>query len=66
MTDANNNQIWVIGAINNLSKDFRVDIAYKRNSEVLKTFIERYIEKGNKIITDDWSGYSFNHNMEGY
>lgn len=66
VTDENNNQIWVIGALNNLAKDIRIDISFKRNSEVLKIFIERYIEERNKLITDAWSGYSFIDNMEGY
>ena len=34
VTDGNNNQIWVIGAVDNITKDFRIDIAFKRNEEV--------------------------------
>ena len=59
ITDANNNQILVIGAVDNVTKDFRVDIAYKRNETILKEFITTYIERGNKLITNGWAGYSF-------
>ena len=50
MTDKNGNQVWVIGAVDNITKYFRVDMAFKRNEVVLKTFITNYIEKGNKLI----------------
>ena len=66
VTDQTNNQIWVIGAIDNLTKDFRIDIAFRRNQNVLKTFITQYIEEDNKLITDGWSGYSFIDEMIGY
>ena len=66
ITDQTNNQIWVIGAIYNLTKDFRIDIAFRRNQNVLKTFITQYIDEGNKLITDGWSGYSFIDEMVGY
>ena len=66
VTDGNNNQIWVIGAVDNITKDFRIDIAFKRNEEVLKTFIVFHIQKGNKLITDGWAGYSFIDEQQGY
>ena len=49
-----------------MTKDFKVDIAFERSGEILKNFIERYIEKGNKLITDGWLGYTFIDNMDGY
>ena len=66
LTDKNDNQVWVIGAVDNITKDFRVDMAFKRNEAVLKTFITNYIEKGNKLITDGWNGYLFIDEMNGY
>ena len=56
---ANGDQIWIIGCINNLTKDFRIEAAKNRNSNTLKNFITSYIDSGNKIITDGWSGYLF-------
>ena len=56
LTDKNGNQVWVIGAVDNITKDFRVDMAFKRNEVVLKTFITNCIEEGNKLITDGWNG----------
>ena len=66
LTDKNNNQICVIGAVDNITKDFRVDIASKRNEVVLKTFITNYIKKGNKLIIHGWNRYSFIDEMNGY
>ena len=66
VTDANNNQIWVIGDVDNISKDFRVDISFKRNESILKEFIITHIESVNKIITYGWTGYSFIVHLEGY
>ena len=51
-TDEENRQIWVIGAIDNITKDFRIDVSFNRNEEVLKAFLSRYIETGNYVITD--------------
>ena len=50
--DDENRQLWVIGAIDNITKDFRIDFSFKRNEEVLRAFWNRYIETGNTIITD--------------
>ena len=59
-------QIWVIGCVNNSTKDFRVEAVCNRNSETLKGFITSYIDRGNKIITDGWQGYSFLSHLNGY
>ena len=39
----NNKQIWILGAINNRTKDFRVEAVLNRDSETLKTFITSYV-----------------------
>jgi hypothetical protein len=54
-----NQQVWVIGAINNHTKDFRIEATYTRYSEHLRKLVFNFISKGNIIITDGWSGYNF-------
>ena len=65
-TDENKNHIWVLGIIDNTTKDFRLDIAYERNQNILKSFIMNYINRGNIIVCDGWQGYAFLDNIEGY
>ena len=62
----NGMQIWVIGAINTTTKEFRIEPIKERNSETIKLFISSYIDKGNHIICDGWSGYNIIDNMDGY
>ena len=59
-------QLWIIGAINTQSKEFRLEGVYERNGENIKKFITKYIESGNNIITDGWSGYNFLNNNPSY
>ena len=59
-------QVWVIGCVNNSTKDFRFEAVCNRNSETLQGFITSYIDRGNKIITDGWQGYSFLSHLNGY
>ena len=65
-TDENKNKIWVLGIIDNISKDFRLDITYQRNQNNLKSFIMNYVLSGIHIVCDGWAGYAFIDNMEGY
>ena len=62
----NGEDIWVLGIVDNISKDFRLEITNQWNQQVLKKFITTYVETGNTIITEGWSGYNFNNNMHGY
>lgn len=62
----NNQQIWVIGAISDITGGFRLEATYLRDSEHLKKFVFSYINKGNIIITDGWSGYNFMHQNLDY
>ena len=55
----NGKQVWLIGICNNITKDFRIEASYKRDTEVLKEFINMYAEKNSFIITDVWPGYGF-------
>ena len=49
-SDGNQIQIWVLGIIDNITKQYRLDISYHRNATILKTFITKYVERGNTII----------------
>ena len=65
--DLNGRQIWVLGMIENETKSFRVVCSYNRDANVIKSFIEKYIPKGNHIIHDGWPAYSFlNNPNSGY
>ena len=57
--DLNCKQIWVLGITENETKNFRVVVSYNRDEEMLKTFIKKFIPRGNIIISDAWLGYSF-------
>lgn len=47
------------GANKNEGKDFILEGRYLRDQTTLEKFINKYIEKGNYVITEGWSGYSF-------
>ena len=56
----NGEEVWVLGIINNQDKnEFRLEATTNRNSATLKKFIEKYIGKGNTIVSDGWPAYSF-------
>lgn len=48
-----------MGAIDNNTKDFRIEGIYTRDSVTLEKFITLNIETGNNIVADGWSGYAF-------
>lgn len=50
----NRMQVWIIGAINTTTKEFRIEPIKERYSELINTFISSYIDKGNHIICDGW------------
>lgn len=63
----NNKQIWLLDIINKATKEFRIEGVYNRDSAILETFIKKYVEKGNTIISDGWPGYNFlNSEKSGY
>ena len=63
----NNKQVWLLGIINNNTKDFRIEGAYNRDTNTLSNFISTYVEKGNVIISDGWQGYNYlNSHDSGY
>lgn len=46
-------------AFDNITKDFRVEGSFNRDTITKKTFITQYIEKSNYIVTDAWTAYDF-------
>ena len=59
-------QVWVIGIINNNTRDFRLEASLNRDSETMKKFLLKFIGSNNRIISDRWSGYNFIRNFNGY
>ena len=52
-------QIWLLGVINNQSKEFRIEGTFNRDASTIAKFIQNYIEKGNTIVFDMWAGFHF-------
>ena len=55
----NNRQIWVVGLINNYSREIRLEIVENRSAETMKKIITTLIPKGNRIITDAAACYNW-------
>ena len=55
----NDNQFWLLGIINNETRDFLVEFSDSRSSDALKSFISKHVKKGNNISTDGWAGYDY-------
>ena len=55
----NNRQIWLLGIINNTTKDFRIEGTYERTTSAIKKFITFNVKSGNNIITDGFTSYNF-------
>ena len=51
--------VWILGAVDNISKDFRLKGSYGRNNNTLRKFLTNHIGKGNNIIIDGWFRYNF-------
>ena len=56
--------VWVIDAINNRTKNFRIETVFTRDNDILKKFVYKCIEKGNTIVSKGWAGYSFLNNQD--
>ena len=61
----NGTQVWVIGIINNRTKEFRLEASKYRDTNTIKKFLYKFIDSGNIIISDGWSGYNFISNFNG-
>lgn len=55
----NGKQVWILGCINNYTKEFRLVGTYNRDTCSLEKFIRKYIPTGNYVITEGWSEYNF-------
>lgn len=64
--DKNGRQIQVIGIINNVNKDFRLEASIRRDTDTIKKFLLKFIDSNNRIISDGWTGYNFIRNFNGY
>ena len=42
-----------------IKNEFRPETTTNRNSDTLKLFVEKYIGKGNTIVSNGWLGYAF-------
>lgn len=49
-SDGNQNEIQILGVINNITKQYRLDISYQRKASILKTSITKYVERGNTKV----------------
>ena len=58
-THENNEQIWVVWLINNISWDIRLEIVEDRTVETMKKIIKSHIPNGNIITTDTANCYSW-------
>ena len=64
---SHNKHVWILGIIDNTSKDFRLDGTFNRDTNSLKNFITKYVKTGNTIISDSWRAYNFiGQNDSGY
>ena len=60
----NNRQLWLIGIINNNTKEFRIEASFNRDATTLSKFIYKYVEIWNTIVSDGWAGYNFFNSTE--
>ena len=56
--------IWLLGIIDNQTKNFILTPTLYRDTATLKSFIEKNVARGNHIVTDGWSGYYFLDNVK--
>ena len=60
----NNRQLWLIGIINNNTKEFSIEASFNLDAMTLSKFIYKYVEIGNTIVSDGWPGYNFFNSTE--
>lgn len=54
-----NQKFWAVGIICRETKEIRLILTRRRNSNVLARFITSFIPYGSQIMTDGWRGYYF-------
>lgn len=52
-------QVWILGIINNVTKNFVIQPTISRDSNTLKKFVKQFIQPGNILVNDCWAGYNF-------
>ena len=52
-------QVWVLGIINNITKNFVIQASISRDSSTLKKFVKEFIQPENALVHDCWAGYNF-------
>ena len=57
--DEFNQQIWLVGGKEMVSRKLRLDIINERNSTNLEIFVKNHIELGTIVVIDGWPGYTF-------
>ena len=66
-THCEGKHIWIIGLINWLTNDIRLEIVEKRNQQAMQIIIEKHVGKGNIINSHPWPAYNFLDNIDsGY
>ena len=66
MHGGNGERIWILGIINTRTHELGIEASKKRNSDAIKNFLLNFIDGGNTIITDGWTGYNFINNFNDY
>ena len=60
-------QVWLLGIIDNSSKDFHLEAVFNRDAITIKSFISKNVEIGNNIVSDCYSLYNYlDNNNVGY
>ena len=57
--DVNGAHLWVLGAIENDTRYFKIILSRDRDANTIKKFMTRFIPKVNKIVTDGWPSYDW-------
>lgn len=55
----NNQQIWVVGLINNRTRVVRMEIVNSRINNAIKKIIKFFVPKGNIIVSDGEACYNW-------
>jgi len=58
-THHNQKQIWILGIVNNSTKEFRLEASYNRDADSMEKFLTNNAKGGNTIISNRWGSYSF-------
>lgn len=52
-------QVWLLGIIDNASKDFCFQAVFNRDAITIKSFISKNVEIGNNMVSDGYSSYNY-------